>query len=82
MESVKQDTAFVETMLDRIQALLLHKLQEFHASSPALRHDLGDSQIFPTPVGPRSGRCRCCNRLMLPAPSGTMVWWKAGSSRC
>ena len=50
METVKQDAAFVEAMLDRIQGLLLHKLQEVHATSPALRHDLGDSQIFPTPV--------------------------------
>ena len=50
METVKQDAAFVEAMLDRIQGLLLHKLQEVHASSPALRHDLGDSQIFPPPV--------------------------------
>ena len=50
METVKQDAAFVEAMLDRIQGLLLHKLQEVHACSPALRHDLGDSQIFPTPV--------------------------------
>lgn len=50
VETVKQDVAFVEAMLDRIQGLLLHKLQEVHASSPALRHDLGDSQIFSTPV--------------------------------
>ncbi|KAK9819481.1 hypothetical protein WJX81_002292 [Elliptochloris bilobata] len=49
VETVKQDTAFVEGMLDRIQGLLLHKLQEIHASSPALRHDLGDSEIFSQP---------------------------------
>ena len=50
VESVRQDLAFVEALLDRIQGLLLHKLQELHATSPSLRHDLGDSQIFPTPV--------------------------------
>jgi len=57
VESVRQDAAFVESMLDRIEGLLLHKLQEIHACSPALRHDLGDSNIFPVPVRaqPRAG---------------------------